>query len=289
MKKENKFNNIEQELFNIYNKCFSNYQTTIEWFIDLLKPLQAHIIKVYNDSTIIGFSLIHENSIALLCVDINYRNQGYGTILLNKSEEYIKKNGAKKVILGRGSNYIFQGVPMDIDNTAIDFFKKHGYNAEWESANMYISLHAFDRARLDIPILLLDINFKIVTTFNSLNMKKLLDIVKIVDPDWVGIYENCLDPIMLALHNEKIIGFQILSLNGSRFLPNINNGSIGCVGVIPSARNKGIGRQMVAEGVDWLKRNGCTSIELLYVELIDWYQKIGFSITSLQWMGEKEI
>jgi len=60
-------------------------------------------------------------------------------------------------------------------------------------------------------------------------------------------------------------------------------------GVIPSERERGIGRQMVVNGIDWLKSQNCTSIELRYVEIVNWYRKIGFKATRLQWIGEKNI
>ena len=36
-----------------------------------------------------------------------------------------------------------------------------------------------------------------------------------------------------------------------------------------------------------VKEQGCSSIELLYVALVDWYQKVGFQVNQRQWMGEK--
>lgn len=94
----------------------------------------------------------------------------------------------------------------------------------------------------------------------------------------------------MAIYNEKIVGFEILSPNGSRFvLPDQKVGCLGCVGTIHEMRELGIGRQMVVFGAEWLKNQGCTAVELRYVELVEWYKKIGFIVTRHQWMGEKKI
>ena len=44
---------------------------------------------------------------------------------------------------------------------------------------------------------------------------------------------------------------------------------------------------MVAHGIQWLKNQSCTLIELRYVWLEKWYGKLGFQTVARQWMGEK--
>lgn len=183
--------------------------------------------------------------------------------------------------------YILQGIPVDENNIAVDFFKKRGYYAEWESTNMCLSLVNFDKNALTIPPTPETIDFRFTDYSDETDKSALLKAVRDAETNWVNIFETCVDPVMLAMLGGKIIGFQILSPNGGRFLPNENVGCIGCVGVIHETRKKGIGLRMVAEGADWLKRNGCLSIELRYVELVEWYKKIGFYTTGKQWMGEK--
>lgn len=34
---------MENEIFELYNRCFPDYKTTVEWFDSLLDPLKAHI------------------------------------------------------------------------------------------------------------------------------------------------------------------------------------------------------------------------------------------------------
>ena len=61
------------------------------------------------------------------------------------------------------------------------------------------------------------------------------------------------------------------------------------MGVLSDYRNRGIGREMVMQGATWLKEQGCTAVELRYVALVQWYSKMGFTVSDRQWMGEKQI
>jgi len=277
------------ELFELYNRCFPQYQTTEACFVRLLEHSSAHIIEVRNADKLVGFSMIHGNSIALLCVDAAYRAKGYGTKLLCQSEAFIRESGAREIILGRGRRYLLQGVPVDAHNSVVDFFQKRGYRAAWESANMRLSLAAFDKAALTIPTPREAIDYRFADYADEADRSALRSAVADAHPSWGHIFESCVDPVMLATSNGKVVGFQILSPNGAHFLPNEKVGSIGCVGVVHEYRKRGIGLRMVAEGADWLKQNGCVSIELRYVAIVAWYEKMGFSVAGMQWMGEKQI
>lgn len=48
-------------------------------------------------------------------------------------------------------------------------------------------------------------------------------------------------------------------------------------------------RGQVLYGAEWLKSRGCTGVELRYVELVNWYRRIGFTVTRRQWMGERRL
>ncbi len=104
------------------------------------------------------------------------------------------------------------------------------------------------------------------------------------------MFTTCVDPVLLAVEAGAVLGFAILSPGGGRFSPpGERDGCIGCVGVAGCARRRGIGRGMVVYGAEWLKSRGCTGVELRYVELVNWYRRIGFTVTRRQWMGEKAL
>jgi ribosomal protein S18 acetylase RimI-like enzyme len=277
-----------KNIFELYNKNLPAYQMREDDWCSWLKPELAEIKYVYDNEKLAGFSLIHGGSIVLLCVDEQFRGRGFGSRLLRESEDFIKSKGMNKVTLGCGARYyILQGVPNE-NPEVVRFFKKHGYEAEWTSVNMTIKLAEFDLNKLEIPPLPENISFRFA---EDADKPALLAAVEDADSDyggsnWVSIFKDCDDPVMLAVRGEEILGFQILTTE-SVFVE--NGGDIACVGVIHSARKLGIGRHMVARGMQWLKEQGCEFIELRYVELVDWYNKLGFYVECEQWMGEKRL
>lgn len=269
------------ELYQLYLKCFPDYPVREPLFLSQLAPEKAHILIERQDGKLIGFSMIHDQSIALLCVDEDHRGRGVGTRLLEQSEAWIFTK-ADRVILGRGRYYLLQGVPDD-KNSAVGFFQGRGFSAGWTSVNMCLPLADFHVDRLQIPPCPQDISFRFISEGEY---PRLLEAVSDAQADWLDIFKDCCDPVLIAESGGEILGFEILSPNGGLFGLD-KTASIGCVGVVHKARDRGVGRQMVAKGAAWLKRRGCQWVELRYVYLVDWYKKLGFEVLRHQWMGEK--
>lgn len=271
------------EYYELYMKCFPEYQTTRELFTELLKPQEAHVIAEYDHGKLAGYAMIHGGSVPVLCVAEDHRRHGIGSRLLEAAEAYIRGQGEKKLTLGCGPHYLLQGVPDVGDN--VSFFEKHGYTADWTSVNMELDLDRFDASALRIPPAPEGLSYRMAA---AADMPELLAAVEAAEPNWPSVFETCIDPIFLAVLDGKIVGFEILAPNGGRFIrPGQQVGCVGCVGVIPSMRERGIGMDMVAKGVQWLKEHGSTLIELRYVWLESWYGKLGFRTVAHQWMGEK--
>ncbi len=239
---------LYSDLYKLYSRCFPQYPVSQETFWQRLCPEKARVFAEYGQGLLIGCALVHKASIPLLCVDREYRQQGVGARLLASAQGYILGTGARQITLGCGEHYLLQGVPEDPP----------------APENV-----AFRMAR--------------VTDADAL-----LAAVEDAQASWVPIFASCQDPVLLAVAREQIMGFQILSPSGGHFLRSGHTvGSIGCVGVVPGARNQGIGLRMVAQGAQWLKDQGCTLVELRYTWLESWYGRLGFRTVSRQWMGEK--
>lgn len=272
------------EYYKMYMRCFPEYPTTPENFQSLLRPDLAHIIERREDGRLLGFALVHDGSIPLLCVDESCRGRGIGSALLEESECYLREQGAGNVSIGCGPHYLLQGVPQ---GPAVGFFEKRGYTAEWSSINMALDLGGFQHDRLSIPPAPAGTCYRFADEGDT---PALLKAVEAAEDGWVDIFAHCADPILLAELDGVIAGFEILSVDGGYFIvPGERVGSVGCVGVVPDKRERGIGLAMVAQGVKWLKERGCTQIELRYTWLESWYGKLGFKTVSRQWMGEKKL
>lgn len=274
----------KHEIYELYIRCFPEYPIREKLFMELLRPEAVETICTREKGKLIGFSMLHGNSISLLCVDAAYRGKGVGSRLLQRSEEHIYGTGADRIILGNGERYLLQGVPDD-EYSAVAFFAHRGYSAQWTSVNMDLPLAAFCVDSIDIPPCAKNVTFRFS---EKEELPRLLEAVENAKAGWSTIFESCTDPVLIAECGGKILGFEILSPDGGWYtVDHARIGSVGCVGVIPEARKEGIGRQMVAHGVEWLKKQGSVSVELRYVALADWYSKLGFKVSRHQWMGEK--
>lgn len=273
------------QLYDLYLRCFPEYQTTRELFTELLKPEEAHIIAEYAQGKLAGYAMVHGGSIPVLCVAEEHRRKGIGSRLLAAAEGYVCGLGEKMLTLGCGPYYLLQGVPVVGEN--VSFFEKRGYAADWTSINMELGLDGFDRSSLAIPPAPAGLEYRFA---EESDRTELLAAVEAAEEGWARIFEECKDPVFLAVLDGEIAGFEILSPNSGRFLrPGQQVGSVGCVGVVPAQRKKGIGLAMVAQGVQWLKEQGSTMIELRYTWLDKWYGKLGFQTVARQWMGEKKL
>lgn len=101
--------------------------------------------------------------------------------------------------------------------------------------------------------------------------------VKAVDPDWVQFFTSK-TKAFLAVQEGKIVGFTILDNPDRCILSREHNhfGAVGCVGVVPSARDRGIGLAMVARATEEIQKMGCTHCAIHYTYLEQWYQKLGY-------------
>ena len=273
-----------RDIYELYIRCFPEYPVTFKVFEDVLKPEKAAMFRKEEKGELIGFAMVHGASVSLLCVRRDKRNNGIGTELLREAEVYIKRT-SDKITLGQGPYYLLQGVPENEEN--LSFFTKRGYNAQWTSVNMSLELQDFDRSKLSIPPAPEGVAFRMLRPGEE---EKLFAAVKDAHSAWLRVYKNCVDPIFVAEYRGDIVGFQILAPRGGRFTDGKDKvGAIGCVGVVHRCRELGLGRQMMAAGAEWLNAQNCSSIELRYVELVEWYEKLGFKVRRRQWMGEKKI
>jgi ribosomal protein S18 acetylase RimI-like enzyme len=271
----------------IYLRCFPEYPTSFAWFTSLLRPEEAALFCAQEDGAAAGYAMVHSNAIAVLCVLPEYRKHGHGSALLRQAEGHIKAGGCGAAVLGYGPHCLLQGVP-DTDEGAVPFFQRRGYSADWTSVNMALPLADFDPQSLRIPAAPQGLAFRFA---QAEDLPTLLRAVESAQPCWLEIFRRLGDaPVLLAEENGELLGFECLDPRGGLFVTGGTQvGSIGCVGVIPAARKRGVGRAMVAHGAAWLKAQGCAWTELRFVELVDWYRAIGFEVTGRQWMGRRPL
>lgn len=279
----NKYRN--RKLYEIYLECFNKYMVSEEMFYKSLDIERSIIFTIEQQGELAAYCIIRDNTILLLCVKKGYRKQGLGQNLLLEAEKLIREKSYQKVMLGyNGNSYLFQGVP--IEEGAQKFFEKYGYKASWTSVNMLLDLSEYAFDKIHIPKCPEHISFRYL---KEQEREALLEAVSKVNPSWGVYFKRCPEPILIATEQNKIIGFEILSLSYGTYNKNPLDkaGAIGCVGVLPDYEGRGIGRRMVAWGLMELKKNGCNLVYIGYTWLEAWYEELGFKTISRQWMGEK--
>lgn len=276
----------QRDLYEIYSEAMPHYPLTYEHFSDILDSDNSRIFTAENGGTVVGFCMVIGNSVVLLCVKNKYRHCGYGKHLLMMAEGFISAS-YDEVILGWGG--LCQGVPCDIDEeSSVPFFEKQGYTAEWTSVNMGLQLSDKTASILGSTPRPDGIAYRFATANDR---EKLLSAVKDAQEDWLSIFRKNMDtPVLLAVCGDEIAGFEMVEEDGGMFFSDTaKHGMIGCVGVTHKYRRRGIGLAMTAEGSLSLYKRDCKDIQLLYVERIAWYNKLGYEVTSRQWMGRKKI
>lgn len=275
-----------RDLYEIYCEAMPRYPLTFSRFDDMISKDGSHLFTAENADKVIGFCVVSGNNIVLLCVKKEYRHSNYGKHLLIMAEGFISANYDEAILGGGG---LFQGVPCDNDEeSSVPFFEKRGYSADFTSVNMGLELNEKAVEKLKEAPRPEGVTYRFA---DDNDREKLLAAVKDAQEDWLPIFEENKDAsVLLAVCGDEIAGFEMVEEDGGMFFSdNEKHSMIGCVGVTHKYRRRGIGLAMTAEGSLSLYEKNCKDIQLLYVERVAWYNKLGYEVTSRQWMGRKKI
>ena len=273
-------NQETREIYGLYLRCFPGLYLDYEPFcrrLSLHSPATQRLLHREGD-TLAGVCLTEPGAILLLCVDPRFRCQGIGSSLLQKAEELRREDGSLR--LGLGSSYLFQGVPL-LSEDMPGFFQRRGYEASWISEDLTLK-----NPPIPAPPCPPDIHFRPATPGD---FPALLAAVAQVEPGWVQYYQAPSTPILLACRDEEILGFTLFGPTDESFshAPGTRMAAIGCVGVLPSARQQGIGLKMVETAAAQLLEQGAQELYIGYTHLSPWYARLGFRPRLRCWMGEK--
>lgn len=281
-----------ENIYGIFSECFPQLPVGEEVFFRLLDADSCKLFFADDNGLTAGFSAVCGNCIRLLCVRPEFRGKGIGSRLLRESEEFIVQSGFDRAVLGGTDSGLFIGeaVPADRSDfasaTRNSFFGHRGYRSESGCIEMKMRSENFDPDKLDIPPCPDGTSFVLA---ESGDMENLLRAVEAVDTDWAQ-YFTAERPVLIAKLGGETAGFCIIEENADTVISSGENnvGSIGCVGVIPQMRGKGIGLAMVAEAMRRLKQNGCTDAFIHYTYLDRWYGRLGFK-TFLRYSFSEKI
>lgn len=279
---------MKNKVYRLFAECFPELPIPEDIFGRLIDIDNCGIIPHFEDGIFAGCSVIQENNIRLVCVKPDLRGRGIGHMLMQKSEELIAGNGFRTAVLGGWDSGLFIGAVTPEEqwkNKCNSFFEKEGYRDCGGCLEMKMSLSDFlpDSA----PPCPENVTFGYI---EKSRREELLSAVEAVDDDWVQ-YFDFESPIFAAQTEGKIAGFCIIDVNAETIVSNGKNnvGIIGCVGVAPQYRRRGIGLAMVAKAMEDIKQKGCDDLFIHYTYLDRWYGKLGIKTFLYFRFGEKEL
>ncbi len=279
--------------------------------LEIINNPENKIIEVNDENgNLIGVSIIHKNTILMLCVDKEHRHKGIGNKLLSDSEKYVLEKGYDKVSIGVGDNYLMPGIPMatkpfeeqlkedniydDVTNDSYNFFSKRGYSHSWEYANCF-DMRA-DLDKVDFP------PQSIGDTIDGITYRfaTISDIYKIVEctddaeQSFSKYYKNenlysdkSKQKVLIATRNDEVCGTLIISVETEAK----GLGSVGCTSVSHNYRGKHIGVNMVVLGTKYLKSLGLKNgyLGYTYSGLDKMYGYAGYKICIYYAMAQKQL
>lgn len=302
------------------NEYFKMFKTNFPYISreeKILKEVISNSDNTYfekrNDNNkLIGLAIVNKNTILLLVVDKDYRNQGIGSELLNKCENLIIKNKYNEIKLGVGFNYLMPGVPTskkytesvhenlypEINDNASNYFEKRGYTHSWGKCNcfdMKMSLSDFTKNDNSIGDTINNIYYRWATIDD---LDEIIDCAddacQFQDGKFSKYYKNTAlykndnnQKVLVAIKNNKIIGTLIISIETE----GKDLGCVGCTCVSFKETHQKIGTTLVRLGTKYLKDIGLSNANLsyTYTGLDKLYGESGYEISCYYMMARKMI
>lgn len=297
--------------YKIFRKNFPYIIRNEEEALQIINNLENKIFESKDENgNIIGVSIIHKNTILMLCVDEEYRYKGIGSDLLKKSEQYIYENGYENINIGVGDNYLMPGIPMatkpyieklkddniyeNVTNESYNFFIKRGYFHCWKDANCFDM--RVDLDKVDFPSESIGDNIDGITyRFATINdIPKIIKCTDDAEPDFTKYYKkeelyfnDSKQKVLIATHDDEVCGTLIVSIETEAK----GLGSVGCTAVSHKYRGRHIGVNMVILGTKYLKSLGLKDgyLGYTYSGLDKMYGYAGYKICIYYAMAQKQL
>ena len=301
---------MRYDLYEMFKKNFPFIIRENNTALSLLSDSNNKIIEKKNENDeLIGVSVINKNTIYMLCVNENYRNNGIGSKLLKESEDYILSKGYKEIIIGVGDSYLMPGIPMrsqpyterlneakiydNVNDEANLFFTKRGYIHSWKDCNCFDMRS--DYSKVNFP------DYKIGDMINGIlyrwatinDIPKILECTDDAHENFSKYYKDesiystdGKKRVLIALDGDEVCGTLMVCTDEAE---EKGIGSVGCTTVKHNHRGKHIGVNMVILGNKVLKDEGIKEgyLGYTYSGLDKMYGYAGYKICVYYNMAKK--
>lgn len=302
-------------LFSIFNACFP---TAVRDPDHVKNVLSAPDNTVFTHSEnghsvngkVVGALVLHKNTVYMLAVLPDYRGRGIGSDLLTQAENAAKKAGYDTIRVGAGDTYLMPGVPSSemlyketlqpdridagLDTRAVAFFMHRGYVHSWEDSNCFDMRFPLSALPDDIPTVgsVVDgVQYRFAT---AEEMPAVLACTEEAYPEFTKYYmdksqyePDAMERVFTAWENGRVVGTLLVGLETE----GAGRGSVGCTTVLPAARGRHIGVNMVRIGTRHLRDRGMQEAFLgyTYSGLDRMYGYAGYKICVYYMMAQKRL
>lgn len=242
----------------------------------------------------VGFAVVRRGPeggwVEALGVDPEHRRRGIGSRLLRRAEGAIRTDRAAVpgwLRLGAGPAHFFPGLPHGLDR---GFFERRGFRADWEAHDLLLA----GGSPAALPA--------VVRSCRPADVPALLEFLDGEFPGrWARDTRRRLDretgpaDVLLAVPDGVVAGFcHVYHADSAVLGPSVfwreamgtAWGGLGPVGVAAARRGTGLGRDLVAGAIAFLRSRGCRSIGVDWTGIPQFYRRFGFE-TWIRYTGMK--
>ncbi|KAL1956105.1 hypothetical protein VTO42DRAFT_7624 [Malbranchea cinnamomea] len=292
-----------QEVIALWHKLLPHYAVPTNRLKHLLTRSNGKHFAVRVNGMLVGFVATYVNEdrptafISAILVDSAHQSRGIGTALIEHARQYLRGTvKAQQITIGSSDPRFWPGVPLDIADHARYFFVRRGFCPTTDASSRdYMADLATYQPPAGILERAADCGIKFVPWTKDMYEECMANQRQIFgdNPVWVNAYERLAredrySQAMVAIDSAtgKQIGWTLMQEPGVGMekdlafppLLGAKTGQIGCVGVHPNARKKGVGLAMIASAALDLRRRGMERVFIDWVTLVNWYEKAGFKV-----------
>jgi beta-N-acetylhexosaminidase len=247
--------------------------------------------------------------LGLILVSPKHRHQGAGTLLHETGMRRLRSlPNIQSIQLGTVYPRIFCGVPENLGQETVNFFKNRGWNMSKKPVWDLIQ----DLTKYETDKAISDRMKKENIHFSRITPSRLWELYAFQEryfDFWLSTYQHHAElgdfqDLIIATEGDedgKIIGSLILySANGSHYkrsdvpwndpsLYGADCGGMACVGVADEQRGRGIGLGIVAYANEILKQRGVKKSYVDWVDAVGFYKRTGYSVWRGYYMSWRQV
>jgi GNAT superfamily N-acetyltransferase len=218
-------------------------------------------------------------SVPLILVHPGWQGRGIGTGLLAAAVDLVRAGGAREVTAGSGgSAYIWPGVPVDLP-AAFAFFTARGWWHSDDTLDLVADLAAY-RAPAAAAARAASAGVSLALAGGG-ERAEVVAFEAAAFPQWVRWFAAGQQDVLIARDSAGNIAGALLLDGpgvGTVFAPMLGPaaGTIGCVGVAPPLRGRGIGTALVTRASQILSQAGTRACHIGWAASEDFYRRAGY-------------